>query len=138
MQKAALFFGVVFLLVGIAGFVPGITTDYDRLTTFDDAGGTLLGVFGVNILENAVHLLFGVAGLLLASSWAGAKDFFVWGGLIYVALWIYGLIIDLDTGANVLGLNAATNWLHFLGGVAMVAVAYLLSRRGEREPVATA
>ncbi len=136
-QRAALFFGVVLLFVGIGGFIPGITTDYDRLTIFDDAGAKLLGLFGVNILENVAHLLLAVAGLALASSWAGAKDFLVWGGLIYVALWMYGLIIELDTGANFLGLNMAANWLHFLLGVVMVALAYLLTRRGAREPLAT-
>ena len=31
MQKAAAAVGAVFLLVGILGFVPGITTDYDSM-----------------------------------------------------------------------------------------------------------
>ena len=132
-QRAAMLFGIVLLVVGVAGFIPGITTDYDQLTTFDDQGAKLLGIFGVNILENIAHLLFGIAGLALASSWAGAKNYFIWGGLIYVALWLYGLIIDEESSANFLGLNEPSNWLHLLLGVAMVAAGYLLSRRVARE-----
>jgi hypothetical protein len=135
-QKAAMLFGIVFLVVGIAGFIPGITTDYDRLTTFDDEGAKVLGLFGVNILENIAHLAFGVAGLALASSWAGSKNYFIWGGLIYLVLWIYGVVIDHSSSANFLGVNSAGDWLHFVIGVAMVAIGFLLSRRVAREGLA--
>src|SRR3712207_5209513 len=56
-QKAAFAFGIIYLLVGILGFVPGITGDYSELTTFDDQGAGLFHTFGVNILENIAHLL---------------------------------------------------------------------------------
>ena len=133
-QKAALAFGIVFLIVGIAGFIPGITTNYDELTTFNDEGAKIFGIFGTNILENIAHLAFGVAGLALARSWAGSKNYFIWGGAIYLALWLYGLIIpESDSAANFMGLNDAAHWLHFALGVAMVAIGYLLSRRVTRE-----
>ncbi len=132
-QKAALAFGIVFLIVGVAGFVPGIATDYGRLTTFDDTGAKLFGIFGVNVLENVAHLLFGIAGVALARTWSGAKNYFVWGGLLYVGLWLYGLIVEGDSNANFLGLNEAANWLHLALGVVMVAAGYLLSRRVVRE-----
>ena len=138
-QKAAMLFGIIFLIVGIAGFIPGITTDYDQLTTFDDEGAKLLGIVGINILENIVHLLFGVAGLAAASSWAASKNYFVWGGVIYLALWLYGLLIpESDSGWNFMGLNTASHWLHFLLGVAMLAIGYLLSRRVVADRAATA
>jgi hypothetical protein len=128
-QRAAFVFGIVFLLVGILGFIPGITTDYDRLTTFDDVGAKVLGIFGVNILENIVHLLYGVAGLAAAASWAASKNYFIWGGAVYLVVWLYGLLIDLESSANFLGVNTAANWLHFLLGVVMIAAGFLLSRR---------
>ncbi len=128
-QKAAMLFGIVFLIVGVAGFIPGITTDYDRLTVFDDVGAKLLGIFGTNILENIVHLLYGVAGLAAAASWAASKNYFIWGGAVYLVVWLYGLVIDLESSANFLGVNTAANWLHFLLGVVMIAAGYLLSRR---------
>ena len=132
-QKAAALFGIIFLLVGILGFIPGITSDYDRLTTFDDEGAKLLGIFGTNIIENIAHLAFGVAGLLLARSWSGAKNYFIWGGAIYLALWLYGMLIDENSSANFMGLNEAAHWLHLVLGVAMIAAGFLLSRRVVRD-----
>jgi hypothetical protein len=130
-QRAALLFGVVFLLVTLVGFIPGITTDYDDLTRFDGEGAKIFGIFGTNILENIVHLLYGVAGLAAASSWAASKTYFIWGGAIYLVVWLYGLLggSDEDSSANFLGLNSAADWLHFVLGVTMIAVGFLLSRR---------
>ena len=138
-QAASLIVGAMFVVVGVAGFIPGITTDYDQLTTFDDEGAKLLGIFGTNILENVVHLLFGVAGLAAASSWAASKNYFVWGGVIYLAVWLYGLLIpERDSGWNFMGLNDAAHWLHFVLGVTLIAVGYLLSRRVVANRAATA
>jgi hypothetical protein len=137
-QRAALLFGIIFLAVGVLGFIPGITTDYDNLTVFDGVGAKLLGIFGVNILENVVHLLYGVAGLAAASSWAMSKNYFIWGGAIYVALWLYGLVIDETSSANFIGVNMAAHWLHLALGVTMIAVGYLLSRRVTADRAVTA
>jgi Domain of unknown function (DUF4383) len=138
-QRAALLFGVVFLLVTLVGFIPGITTNYDDLTTFDGEGAKIFGIFGVNILENLVHLLYGVAGLVAASSWAASKNYFIWGGVIYLAVWLYGLLggSDESSSANFLGLNAAADWLHFVLGVTMIAVGFLVSRRVVSDRAAT-
>jgi hypothetical protein len=137
-QRAALAFGVVFLLVTILGFIPGVTTDYDRLTTFDDVGAKVFGIFGVNILENIVHLLYAVAGFAAAASWAASRAYFIWGGAVYLVVWLYGILIDLDSSANFLGVNAAANWLHFVLGAAMLAIGFLLGRSEADRRAATA
>ncbi len=130
LQKAAAAVGAVFLLVGILGFVPGITTDYG---TMEFAGhqsdAKLLGVFEVSILHNIVHLLFGVAGLALAKSWDGAKAFLIGGGAIYLVLWIYGLLVGENSDANFVPVNTADDWLHFVLGIGMIALGVLLSKR---------
>jgi hypothetical protein len=133
-QRAAMLFGIVFLVVTVLGFIPGITTDYDRLTTFDDVGAKMFGIFGVNALENIVHLLFGVAGLVAAATWAASRTYFVVGGIVYLAVWLYGLVIDLSSSANFIGVNDAANWLHFAIGVVFLLVAFAF---GRGEPVAT-
>ena len=132
LQRAAQLFGIIFLIVGVAGFIPGITTNYDELTAFDHTGAELLGIIGVNILENIVHLLYGVAGLALSRTWDGSRAYFLGGGAIYLVLWLYGLVIDKDSSANFLGMNAAADWLHFILGVAMIGIGLLLGRR--RDP----
>ena len=128
-QLAATVVGAVFLLVGILGFIPGITTDYDQMTfAGHDSGAMLLGIFMVSILHNIVHLLFGIAGLALGRSRDGAATYLIGGGVIYVVLWIYGLVVDQHSGANFVPVNNADDWLHLLLGLGMVALGVVLGR----------
>ena len=130
-QMAAALFGAVFLVVGVAGFIPGITTHYGDMTfAGHDSGAKLLGIFMVSVLHNLVHVLFGVAGLALARTYSGAKNFLVVGGVIYLVLWLYGLFIDKTSNANFVPVNTADNWLHFVLGVAMIALGVALGRNG--------
>ncbi len=136
MQKAAAATGAVFLLVGILGFVPGITTNYGNLQfAGPDSGAKLLGLFEVSVLHNLVHLLFGVAGLAMARAWDSARLFLLGGGVIYLVLFVYGLVTSAESNANFVPLNSADNWLHLLLGLGMVAVGTALTR--ERETAAT-
>lgn len=129
LQKIAAAVGALFLLVGVLGFVPGITTHYGDMTfAGHDSGAELLGIFGVSILHNVVHLLFGFAGLGLARTWAGARAFLIGGGAVYLVLWLYGLLIDLSSSANFVPVNDADNWLHLGLGLAMVALGLALGR----------
>ncbi|WP_336317625.1 DUF4383 domain-containing protein [Streptomyces lavendofoliae] len=129
-QQAALLVGAVFLLVGVLGFIPGITTNYDTLKFAEHhSEAKLLGVFQVSILHNIVHLLFGVAGIAMARAASTARTFLIGGGAIYLVLWLYGLIIDHDSAANFVPVNSADNWLHFVLGIGMIALGVLLTRR---------
>ena len=128
-QVAAMAVGAAFLLVGILGFVPGVTQDFDTITFADpDSEAMLVGVFEVNILHNIVHVLFGVVGLAAARAWTSARNFLIWGGVVYLVLWIYGMVIDFESSANFPALNTADNWLHLTLGAAMVALGALLPR----------
>jgi hypothetical protein len=92
-RLAAGIVAVAFLLVGVLGFVPGVTTHYDQLSfAGHDSMAMLLGVFMVSILHNVVHLVFGVAGLAAARTPRGAKLYLVVGGIVYLVLWLYGLL----------------------------------------------
>jgi Domain of unknown function (DUF4383) len=129
-QLAAAVVGVAFLLVGVAGFIPGITTHYSDMTgAGHDSMAKLLGVFNVSVLHNIVHLAFGVAGLALARTPRAARMYLIGGGIIYLVLWIYGLVIDQNSSANFVPVNTADNWLHFGLGAAMIAVGVALGRR---------
>lgn len=129
LQIAAAAVGVVFLLVGVAGFVPGLSTNLDELELAGHhSEAQLLGIFGVSVLHNAVHLLFGVAGLALARSWSGARAFLLGGGAIYLVLAVYGMVVDRHSQANFVPLDEADNWLHLALGVAMIGVGTVLGR----------
>jgi hypothetical protein len=139
LQVAALVVGAVFLVVGILGFIPGITTNYDDLGFVGhDSHAKLLGIFQVNGIHNIVHLLFGVVGLAAAKSWQGSRLFLVGGGAVYLALWLYGLVVDFDSAFNFVSLNTADNWLHFLLGVGMIGIGLALGRTQTRSRVAPA
>jgi threonine/homoserine/homoserine lactone efflux protein len=88
----------------------------------------LLGVFQVSILHNIVHLLYGVAGLALARTAPSARQYLLWGGVVYLVLWLYGMFVGHDSPANFVPLNSADNWLHLGLGVTMVALSFLPRR----------
>jgi hypothetical protein len=139
LQKAAMAVAVVFLAVGVLGFIPGITTDYDTMSFGGHhSEAKLLGIFQVSILHNIVHLLFGIAGLALARTFSGARNYLIGGGVIYLVLWIYGLVIDQNSSANFVPINTADNWLHFVLGVGMIGLGVALSRNVSRSSTARA
>ena len=130
-QMLAMLVGAVFLLVGVLGFIPGITTHYGDLKfAGDSSGAKLLGLFQVSILHNIVHLLFGVAGLALARTWSGARTYLIGGGFVYLALWILGLV----NGASWIPANNADDWLHFGLGVGLLGLGVASTRGTARAP----
>jgi hypothetical protein len=130
-QVAAAVVAVVFLLVGVLGFIPGVTTHYDQLSfAGHDSMAMLLGLFMVSVLHNIVHLLFGIAGLASARTARGARLFLLAGGVVYLVLWLYGLLIDHGSDANFVPVNTADDWLHLVLGVGMIALGLLTARAG--------
>ncbi|MGO1312256.1 MAG: DUF4383 domain-containing protein [Brevibacterium aurantiacum] len=123
-------FGAVFLLVGILGFVPGITQDLDTIMfAGHHSQAALLGIFQVSVLHNIVHLLFGIVGLLGLRSRGLAKTYLIVGGIVYAVLWIYGLVVPMESMGNFVPLNTADNWLHFVLAVAMVTTGIVFGRK---------
>jgi hypothetical protein len=136
-KTAAAAVGAVFLLVGILGFIPGITTDYDTMKFADhDSGAQLLGIFQVSVLHNIVHLLFGVAGLAAAREARLVPPFLLGAAAIYGLLTIYGIVVDHDSSANFVPLDSADNWLHLVLTVALAGLGVYVKRlldRGRRD-----
>jgi hypothetical protein len=129
-QGAAFAVGTVFLLVGILGFIPGITSGYDTMEVAGrESHAELLGIFQVSILHNVVHLLFGAAGLAMARTASLARAYLIGGGAIYLVLWLYGLLIDKTSEANFVPVNVADDWLHLVLGLAMIGLGVALGRR---------
>lgn len=128
-RNAAKLVGAVFLLVGVLGFVPGITQNIYPMSFAGHSGNDqLLGVFKVSVLHNIVHLLFGVAGLAMAKTTKSATSYLVGGGIIYLVLAIYGAVISDQSAANFVPINTADNWLHLVLGIGMVALGLIGGR----------
>jgi len=111
-------FGAVYLLVGIVGFF---------ITGFDDFAGhtdeTLL-IFQINPLHNIVHILIGVAGLVLSRTLAGARTYGWLLAVGYGAAFIYGLLA-VGEDWDFLNLNGADNVLHILTAVVGLVIALM-------------
>ena len=127
-QKVALGFGIVFVLVGIAGFVPGLTTGTLSFAG-PMSGAKLIGLFEVSVLHNLLHLLYGVVGIIAAANGTLSRYYLIWGGVLYLILWIYGLIVTgVTTPVNFVPLNDPDNWLHFGLGVIMAGMGLFVGR----------
>jgi len=128
-QEVSTAVGILFLLVGVIGFVPGITADAAGASpaTIESTTG-LLGIWTVSILNNIAHLLFGFAGLLMAQSIRAARYYLVSGGMVYLLLYLY---VNAASQDNSIGLSAvgANHILHFTLASGMILFGVLLGLR---------
>jgi Domain of unknown function (DUF4383) len=112
LKTLAVIFGVVFLLIGILGFVPTMAPDQ-----------MLLGIFHVNAAHNAVHLLTGAVALLCGmASAAASKTFFRIFGVVYGLVAILGFVVGEGMLLGLITNNVADTWLH----VAIAVVSLIL------------
>jgi hypothetical protein len=122
-------FGIVYLLVGLAGFV--VTGG----VSFAATEGEPLIVFDVNPLHNIVHLLIGAALLVAArTSVRAAKGTNTTIGAVYLRVGILGLFL-VGSSANILALNGADNVLHFASAILLLGVGLAADKSGQ--PAAT-
>jgi hypothetical protein len=116
----AMIFGVVFLIVGAGGFIPGLTDMHtgmhpaDAKVTMTTMFGYELKMFPVNALHSAVHCLFGIWGILAARSLGGARTYFRAVAIIYAVLTVMGLVEGLQTTFGLIPLYGNDVWLHAL------------------------
>jgi len=108
-------FGVIFLLVGILGFVPGVTNN-----------GHLLGIFHVNAAHNLVHIVTGVAALIAAGiSYRAARNYFRIFGLIYGLVAVLGFVTGgTEPLLGIIANNTADNWLHAVIAAVSLALGF--------------
>ncbi len=127
-QRFALVFGVIYVLAGIAGFVPGLVhehADHPRLAV--DAGyGLLLGLFPINILHNLVHILIGVWGLLSFRSFAASLLFARGLAVFYGLLALLGLIPATSTMFGLVPIFGHDIWLHAASALVAAYFGFLM------------
>ncbi len=112
----ALLYGIVFLLAGAGGFIPGLLSEPHSHPdmTVNTGFGYLMGLFPVNVLHNLVHLAFGVWGLLAYRSASGARVYARGVAIIYAVLAVSGLIPGLRTTFGLIPLFSHDVWLHIV------------------------
>jgi hypothetical protein len=112
----ALVYGIVFLLVGIAGFVPGLVAppEAGRELVVNTGFGRLFDLFPVNVLHNLVHVLFGIWGLAACRTLSASRTYARAVAVIYGVLTVMGLIPVLATTFGLIPLYGHDVWLHAL------------------------
>lgn len=123
--------GAVLLVVGILGFIPAFVVD-----------GALLGIFGVNLLHNLIHLVTG--GVLLAVGYmndgVNARVTNQIFGVVYLLVAILGFVAPafMDTLINLNGTGVVSpiwdNGLHLLLGVVFAGVGFGVHAGGPVAP----
>jgi hypothetical protein len=110
-------FGIVFLIIGVGGFIPAMVSPHTHPDVTVTSGlGLELGLFPINLLHNIVHVLFGIWGLMAARSIDGAKLYARSVAIIYALLTVMGLIpaLRLHTTFGLVPLYGNDIWLHAL------------------------
>jgi hypothetical protein len=137
-RNFALVFGILFLLIGIMGFIPGLLTHPDAHphgrhgVTFNVLDGYLLNLFHVNALHSAVHVLFGVMGLAMSRRFDTARLYARIVAVGYAILAVMGLIPALNTVFGLIPIHGHDVWLHLLlAGIAAYFGFVAHARTGE-------
>jgi hypothetical protein len=129
-RRFALIWGLAFLLFGVLGFVPGVNHMHHGGTAADQGvapadndlivkgpgHGDLLGLFHVNVLHNAVHLLFGVLGVAAYGRFGAARAYARFVAVSYFLLAIMGMLpfANMDQMFGLVPIEGNDIWLHLL------------------------
>lgn len=122
-QWLAMAIGVIYALIGVVGFFVTGFGDF-----FGHTGAELIG-FELNGFHNVVHLVIGVAGIVLARTLAGARTFGWLLAVGYGAAFVYGLFA-VGESWDFLSLNWADNVLHLVSALAGLVIALAPARAG--------
>jgi hypothetical protein len=133
-QDGASGVGLVFVLIGVLGFLPGITTHFSSMTfSGTDSGAELFGIFQVSVLHNLIHIAIGLLGLFMAWFVRAARWYLIGGGVLYLLLGLYGLPVGDQDAGNFLPANTADDWLHLVLGLGMIALGLFLHTKLPKE-----
>jgi hypothetical protein len=124
-QKIAAVFGIVFIAVALLGFFTGGMS----MDAHMSSATKIAGLFPVNAAHNAVHLAFGVWGLVAAKSAVSSRQFCLLSGAIYLVLAGVGFVVPEVFGLIPIGGNDIA--LHAVLGIALTAVGAMTSTESE-------
>lgn len=100
-------YGLIFLVLGIFGFIPACLTDQ-----------LLWNVFNVNPFLNIIHILAGVcAGLVFFLRKNIIRIYFRCAGIIFIVLALLGFIYDVNPILTIFPSNSANALFHMIMGI---------------------
>ncbi|EMY33428.1 hypothetical protein D477_015067 [Arthrobacter crystallopoietes BAB-32] len=113
---------VVLLIIGVLGFIPGITANYGQLALMGDRSeAMLLGVLPVSILHNVLLLVFAAVLWWAARSVAAAKTTLLVLAVVNWLMALYGLLNERGTSPYWEPAGVGDNWFHLVLGLVLFA-----------------
>jgi Domain of unknown function (DUF4383) len=136
-RNFALIYGIAFLVIGVAGFIPQLMSrseDMPHLAVHGPSTGYLFGLFPLNIAHTLVHIAFGIWGLVAFRSVPATFLYARGVAVIYGVLTILGLMPYTNTVFGLVPIFGHDVWLHFVlaAGAAIFAWGPLRRERGVR------
>jgi hypothetical protein len=132
----ALMIGIVYVLVGVAGFIPALGSD--RATPHLDVDShyrDLFDLFPVNVIHNIVHLVIGAAGIFAYGTYGAARGFCRGLAILYALLAVMGMIPALETTFDLIPLFSHDIWLHALTSFAAGYFGWAVGEDDTGEPI---
>ena len=123
-RTVALIFGVIYTIVGVAGFINPIGG------TLGMAPSVLLGFASVNLVHNIVHLALGFWGLAAAGDQARAVSYCQIVGVVLIVLALLGFFVPNPLGLIPIGGNDP--WIHLVSGVILAFAGFARSGSAAR------
>lgn len=121
LKTIAVWFGVVFIAVGILGF-------WDPVVP----GDQLFGLFAVGPLHNWVHLITGLVALVAGlSSTRASRTFFQVFGIVYAVVAVLGFFYGNSPLLGIMAHDWADAWLHV--AIAVFALYFGYGYRARRK-----
>lgn len=136
-QKCALTLGIIFTVLGIAGFIPGLvslptdaananapismdqiprTEGPNYLAAYLRGFGYLFGLFPTNLLHNLVHLAIGAIGIISSLGDRGTFNYNRFFAVSYLSLAIMGLVPVAKTLFGIMPIFGNNVWLNGITG----------------------
>jgi hypothetical protein len=126
-RNCALALGVIFLLLGIAGFIPGLLTipaesfntggvSLDADSFYAKGFGYVFAAFPTNLMHNLVHILVGVLGIVAATT-GNAKLYNRGFAISYILIAVMGILPAAKTTFGIMPIFGNNVWLNALSGV---------------------
>ena len=116
----ALVSGIVFLLAGASGFIPGMVHPVPANApplTVTMGYGLVMGLLPVNVLHNLVHVLFGILGVVAYRGVFAPRVYAQIVAVAYGLLVILGLLPATNTLFGLIPIYGNDVWLHLVLGV---------------------
>jgi len=119
-RSFALVFGIVFLLAGVSGFIPGMLHPVPPNApplTVEMGYGLVMGFLPVNVLHNLVHVLFGILGVVAYGGLFAPRVYAQIVAVAYGLLVVLGLLPATNTLFGLIPIYGNDVWLHLVLGV---------------------